>query len=145
MHIMADLNTPAAAMHSVLEHHVICTLKVCLFSFARDHDVEQLDANGVLEVRPNFNSERNPYRIETSNNDIYEYILEHCSRSIEEEERIKELNLRQGYMNRTPESNSAINRGGNAQSPTHGEPRWYHLHDPSCRSQYANVLERCVA
>ena len=58
----------------------------------------QLNSKGVLEVRPDFNSERLPYRIETRHHDIYEYVLEHCSPPIDDDKRIKDQLLQMGAV-----------------------------------------------
>ncbi len=58
----------------------------------------QLDSKGILQVRPDFNSERLPYRIETTQHDIFEYVLEHCSRPMDEEVRKKEAQIKKGAI-----------------------------------------------
>lgn len=57
-----------------------------------------MDANGVLEMRPDFNEKRPPYRIETSFGEIFEFTLEHASLPITRAEREREVLLYQGEI-----------------------------------------------
>ena len=97
---MADLGPDDAALPSLRDQFVLCTIRVrCLQYFGSLmilNTSPQLNSKGVLEVRPNFNSERLPYRIETRQHDIYEYVLEHCSSPIADESRIKDELLQRG-------------------------------------------------
>ena len=56
----------------------------------------QLNSKGVLEVRPDFNSDRGPYRIESLGHDVFEYVLEHCSIPIDHDTAVLDVQRQQG-------------------------------------------------
>ena len=86
--------------HRALRPRAACPLHsqgpcIVIFTFEFSTPL-QLDSKGILQVRPDFNSERLPYRIETAQHDIFEYVMEHCSRPMDEEVRKKEAQIKNG-------------------------------------------------
>ncbi|XP_064612245.1 tectonic-like complex member MKS1 [Liolophura sinensis] len=77
MFIMADCS-PTERPAEASDEIVVCSI--------------QIDANGVLAIRPDFNKGRKPYVIETTGlgRDVYEFSIEHASKSISRQEQDRE-------------------------------------------------------
>ncbi|XP_019622108.1 PREDICTED: Meckel syndrome type 1 protein-like [Branchiostoma belcheri] len=77
MYIMADLSarnrTPELS-----DEYVLCSI--------------QVDNNGVISIKPDFNRSRGPYRLETEGErkEIYEYTLQHVSKPMSSQEQDRE-------------------------------------------------------
>ncbi|KAK7087621.1 tectonic-like complex member MKS1 [Littorina saxatilis] len=80
MYIMADLS-PREKSAEEQDEYVLCCL--------------QVNANGVLCIRPDFNRGRKPYIIETITigREVYEYTIEHSSKEMSRTEQDKELKM----------------------------------------------------
>ncbi|KAL9980908.1 hypothetical protein ACROYT_G009550 [Oculina patagonica] len=79
MHIMADLAPEGKTESNQDDEYVLFSVKI--------------DANGQMFVKPDFNGERPPYRIETHNDlrEVYEYTIEHCSTPMTSDQREQEF------------------------------------------------------
>ncbi|XP_058854239.1 tectonic-like complex member MKS1 isoform X2 [Acipenser ruthenus] len=77
MHIMGDLG-PYGKLGQRENEYVLCTLRV--------------DSNGVITVKPDFNSCKGPYRLETEGEKQYlwSYVVENVSLSMSREEQDRE-------------------------------------------------------
>eukprot|EP01135_Chromosphaera_perkinsii_P008119 Nk52_evm35s1129 gene=Nk52_evmTU35s1129 len=64
MHIMADLGQ-GAQPHGENDEYVLCSIKV--------------DNNGVLEIKPDFTNDKEPYRLESKDHYVFEYTINHVS------------------------------------------------------------------
>ncbi|XP_048772095.2 tectonic-like complex member MKS1 [Ostrea edulis] len=80
MYIMADLG-PKDRPFEEGDEVVLCSL--------------QLDANGVLCIRPDFNRGRKPYVAETASlgREVFEYTIEHDSKVMSRQEQDKEIKM----------------------------------------------------
>ncbi|XP_076452479.1 tectonic-like complex member MKS1 [Babylonia areolata] len=80
MYIMADLS-PRERPSEEQDEYVLCCL--------------QVNANGVLCIRPDFSRGRKPYIIETITlgREVYEYTVEHTSKAMSRIEQDKELKM----------------------------------------------------
>ncbi|KAL8615771.1 hypothetical protein ACOMHN_040266 [Nucella lapillus] len=80
LYVMADLS-PRERPSEERDEYVLCCL--------------QVNANGVLCIRPDFNRGRKPYIIETLTlgRDVYEYTVEHISKTMSRIEQDKELKM----------------------------------------------------
>lgn len=79
MHIMADLAPEGKTESNQEDEYVLFSVKI--------------DVNGQIFVKPDFNGERPPYRIETCNDlrEVYEYTIEHCSTQMTSDQREQEF------------------------------------------------------
>lgn len=77
MHIMGDLG-PYGKLGQRENEYVLCTLRV--------------DSNGVITVKPDFNSCKGPYRLETEGEkqELWSYVVENVSLSMSREEQDRE-------------------------------------------------------
>uniref|UniRef100_A0A8B9LCI2 MKS transition zone complex subunit 1 n=1 Tax=Astyanax mexicanus TaxID=7994 RepID=A0A8B9LCI2_ASTMX len=84
MHIMADLG-PAGKLGLKENEYVLCTIRA--------------DSNGVITVKPDFNNNRGPYRLETEGEkrEVWRLYLENASAPIHSEEKQREQLSAQGY------------------------------------------------
>ncbi|KAM7451886.1 Pleiotropic negative transcriptional regulator [Porites harrisoni] len=78
MHVMADLTPEGKATHDQEDEHVLFSVKI--------------DVNGQIFVKPDFNGENPPHRIETCNDlrEVYEYTIEQCSPQMTSDQREQE-------------------------------------------------------
>lgn len=79
MHVMADLAPEGKAQIDQNDEYVLFSIKI--------------DANGQIFVKPDFNGEKPPYRVETQNElrEVYEYTVEHCSVQMTSDQREQEF------------------------------------------------------
>jgi len=79
MHIMGDLAPEGKTTNDQEDEYVLFSVKI--------------DANGQIFVKPDFNGENPPYRIETCNElrEVYEYTIEHCSPQMTSDQREQEF------------------------------------------------------
>ncbi|XP_043910770.1 Meckel syndrome type 1 protein [Protopterus annectens] len=87
MYIMADLGPPGKLGLQEYEY-VLCTIKV--------------DGNGVITVKPDFNHDKGPYRLELEREkrDLWKYSIENTSVSIQPEEQQREQKMYSELCNR---------------------------------------------
>uniref|UniRef100_W5KIU0 MKS transition zone complex subunit 1 n=1 Tax=Astyanax mexicanus TaxID=7994 RepID=W5KIU0_ASTMX len=80
MHIMADLG-PAGKLGLKENEYVLCTIRA--------------DSNGVITVKPDFNNNRGPYRLETEGEkrEVWRLYLENASAPIHSEEKQREQRM----------------------------------------------------
>ncbi|XP_046570750.1 Meckel syndrome type 1 protein-like [Haliotis rubra] len=80
MYIMGDLSPRERAAHET-DEYILCML--------------QIDANGVLSIRPDFNRGRKPYLIETASVwvEVFEYTIEHSSKPMNRQEQERERKM----------------------------------------------------
>ncbi|XP_015774499.1 PREDICTED: Meckel syndrome type 1 protein-like [Acropora digitifera] len=79
MHIMADLAPAGKAIVDQEDEYVLFSVKI--------------DAYGQIFVKPDFNGDNPPYRLETCNElrEVYEYTVEHCSQQMTSDQREQEF------------------------------------------------------
>lgn len=82
MYIMADLSADRSNHVAEIDDHILCSIKI--------------DAHGVIAMTPDFNEGKLPYRIETAHGEMYEYVIEHASQPMSEEERQQEAAIYRG-------------------------------------------------
>ncbi|XP_065833622.1 tectonic-like complex member MKS1 isoform X2 [Oscarella lobularis] len=80
MHVMADLS-PADRLGRLEDERLLCTM--------------QVDARGVLQIEPNFNGgpRASKYVVESEDNEVYEYVIEHASKSADVEQKMHESKM----------------------------------------------------
>ncbi|KAK3083758.1 hypothetical protein FSP39_002734 [Pinctada imbricata] len=80
MYIMADLS-PSDRASTPADEVILCSV--------------QLDANGVVCIRPDFNRGRRPYIAETASlgREVFEYTIEHASKVMNRQEADKEVKM----------------------------------------------------
>lgn len=79
MHIMADLAPAGKTIVDQEDEYVLFSVKI--------------DAYGQIFVKPDFNGDNPPYRLETCNElrEVYEYTVEHCSQQMTSDQREQEF------------------------------------------------------
>lgn len=79
MHVMADLGPDAKTTIDQEDEYVLFSVKI--------------DAYGQIFVKPDFNGDNPPYRLETCNElrEVYEYTVEHCSLQMTSDQREQEF------------------------------------------------------
>ncbi|KAM8975135.1 tectonic-like complex member MKS1 isoform 2-T2 [Pelodytes ibericus] len=90
MHIMADL-APGGKLGCKENEHVLCTIRV--------------DGNSVITLKPDVTGLKGPYRLEIKGpkRELWRYMLQHVSESVEKEEEEREQNIYKDLYSRHKE------------------------------------------
>ncbi|XP_028662775.1 Meckel syndrome type 1 protein isoform X2 [Erpetoichthys calabaricus] len=95
MHVMADLG-PYGKLGLRENEYVLCTIRV--------------DSNGVITVKPDFNSNKEPYRLETAGDkrELWRYTMENVSTGLNAEEQDREQRVYRDLYSRHKEYLSSL-------------------------------------
>ncbi|CAB3977816.1 Meckel syndrome type 1 [Paramuricea clavata] len=87
MYIMADLSLDDR-VGTLDDEYILCSIKI--------------DGTGQITIKPDLNSSKSPYRIQTSGDlkEVYEYTLEHASQEVTRDEKEQEIKSYDELYNR---------------------------------------------
>ncbi|KAM4701758.1 tectonic-like complex member MKS1 [Discoglossus pictus] len=111
MYIMGDLG-PAGNLGCKENEHVLCTIRV--------------DSNGVITLKPDVTNTKGPYRLEVEGQkrELWKYMLQHVSESVQKEEQEREQHIYNDLYNRHKEYlNSLV--GSDFEMPPTGSLRLF--------------------